>query len=339
MSFLVVSHEHALIPFAYRLKLQGSPTELVVCSERFEKAWEGKFDHILPAKEVSKSNLAPSLELTKAGEVITLSDNRKTSKMFEGVANFFGVTQMKEYPQPNSVLRLGAWFDGDAFQLPHLLICDMGAWPGGYGPAQLGGLTLVRLDSENDNLFHEFTSPIRELLRTEYPFRGLVQVGLTEDQTGRPEIQGVQCGWPFLHSHAFVSELPSLATLLESGEGELPRRIVTVVPVSLPPWPLRAQVGKARPPVEIEGLTPKQLAQVFWHDVRLDPVKRKVSSGGLDGLLGVARGAAHTPELARSRALAVALSVRVPEKQVRPDAGALVPGVLAELEARLGIRL
>ena len=203
---------------------------------------------------------------------------------------------------------------------------------------------MVRLQGDNEQLFHQFTEPIRDLLRDQYQFRGLVQVGFREGPTGGLEIQGIECGWPFLHTHAFVSELESLADLLEGKTVELPQRIVQVVPVSLPPWPLvirpkETGVPSLKESREVEGLTPKQLAQVFWHDVQLDPVKRKVASGGLDGLLGVTRGAAHTPELARSRCLAIALAIQVPEKQFRPDAGALVPQVLAEFEARLGICL
>ena len=82
MTYLVVSHDHSLIPFAYRLKLQGHETELLIKSERYEGAWEGKFDHILAAKEINKENLGPTLDLAKAGEVTVVSDNRKTSRMF-----------------------------------------------------------------------------------------------------------------------------------------------------------------------------------------------------------------------------------------------------------------
>jgi hypothetical protein len=339
MGYLVVSHEHGLIPFAYRLKLQGYKTELVVSSERFEHSWEGKFDHILPAKEVNKENLGPSLELAKAGNVTVLSDNRKTSSMFEGVESFFGVTEIEEYPKPQSIVRLGGWFDGEAFQNPHLLICDVGVWPGGYGPVQLGGLTLIRLDAENHNLFHEFIAPVRDLLLEKYKFQGLVQAGLQEDSSGRPEVQGVQCGWPFLQSHAFLSELENFAGLLDHETVELPRKIVTVVPVSVPPWPMIVYRGPPIPEREVGGLTPKQMSKVFWHDVQLDSVKRKVRSGGLDGLLGVTRGAADTPDLARSRSLAIALTIQVPEKQVRPDAGCLVAQTIAEFEGKLGVVL
>jgi len=340
MSFLVVSHDHSLIPFAYRLKLQGHSTELVVCSPRYEKAWEGKFDHILPASEVSRKNLEPSLDLAKSGEVTVLSDNYKTSKMFAGVETFFGVTKVEEYDEPASIVRLGGWFDGESFQNPHLLVCDVGAWPGGFGPLKLGGLTLIRLDAENHSLFHEFIAPVRDLLREKYQFQGLVQAGLSEGPSGRPEIQGVSCGWPFLQAHAFLSELEQFSSLLAKEKVELSRKIVTVVPVSIPPWPSGARPGPSAESLEVGGLTPKQLSRVFWHDVQLDSVKRKVLSAGLDGLLGVTRGAADTPDLARSRSLAIALAIQVPpEKQMRPDAGSMVAQTVAEFEAKLGVVL
>ena len=336
MSFLVVSHRHDLIPFAYRLKNQGSKTELVICTERFEKAWEGKFDTIIPARETRHlENLGPALEMARAGEVVVLSDNYKVGDMFQGVETFYGTQRVEEYNAPTSLLRIGGWWSDGKLQNPHLLVCDLGAWPGGYGPATLGGLTLIRVEGDNATTLSEFIEPVLHLLRSKYDFRGLVQVGVTETASGELSVEGVTLGWPFLQAHAYVSELDDFATHLQGEQVCLPQKTVAVVPISLPPWPLRTGVSPEG--VELKGLTPKQIGQVFWHDVQLDSEKRTLHSAGLDGLLGVARGAAHNPQLARSKAVALALTLQVPEKQIRPDFGGAVDTVLAQLEARLGI--
>jgi hypothetical protein len=336
MPFLVVSHRHEMIPFAYRLKNQGHTTELLVCTERFEKAWEGKFDHVMPAREVRHTeNLKPVMQMAERGELHVLCDSLKVSKKFEGIPNFYGTTLVEEYDPPTSLLRLGGWWTGDGWLNPHLLVCDLGAWPGGYGTNVLGGLTLIRLGRENLGLFEEFISPVAETLGKLPDFRGLVQAGVQESAAGRLTLQGASFGWPFLQSHAYVSELENLSTHFVGEPEALPERTVTVVPVSLPPWPYTK--GVSTEGLVLQGLTPKQVAQVFWHDVRLNTEQRTLSSGGLDGLLGVVRGASHNPRLARSKAIRLAASLSVPEKQFRPDAGGLVDDVLAQLEDRLGI--
>ena len=347
MSFLVVSHRHELIPFAYRLKNQGEKTELVVCTPRFEKAWEGKFDRILPAKEVSRTNLEPTLELARAGQVTVLSNNHKTSKMFNEVDSFYGTCEVEEYPKPSSLLRVGGWWEGGELHNPHLLIYDLGAWPGGYGPNVPGGMTLIRVEPSQVPLLLEAIEPLTTLLQEKYWFQGLLQASLKESLLGQLEIEGVELGWPFLQSHAFLSELESFSSLLLKEPVELPQKVVTVVPVSLHPWPVEFEWnGPDRQPrlrspesLPIGGLSSKQISQVFWHDVQLDIEQRTIKTGGLDGLLGIARGAAHTPHLARKRAMTLALSMTVPEKQVRPDAAGAVSEALAQLEERLGVVL
>ena len=348
MSFLVVSHQHELIPFAYRLKHQGHNTQLLVCSERFEKAWEGKFDHFMPAADVNKENLEPTLEMAKRGEVTVLSDNRSTSRMFEGVETFYGICEMEEYPLPRGPLRFGGWFNGEEIVNQHVIVCDEGAWPGGLGPQRLGGLTLIRLSDEHSMLLDQVSAGLMDLWRSKYKFQGLVQIGIEETAQGEVVVQGVQCGWPTLQSHAFVSELEDFAGLLAGDSVELPQRVVVVVPISIPPWPVLIRESRRKHesregPVEltasrpVEGLTPKQVAQVFWHDVVLNTDDKTISSGGLDGLLGVARGAAGNVALARARAVGIAAALRVDEKQCRPDVGALVDQALAGIETRFGI--
>jgi hypothetical protein len=138
-------------------------------------------------------------------------------------------------------------------------------------------------------------------------------------------VSGMTAGWPFLHSHAFLSELEDFAGLLSAPVLEattdgasppvlLPKKFVTVLPVSRPPWPTR----KARFRFDlapIEGLTPEHMGRVFWHDVQVNPEAGKLTTAGLDGLVGVVRGAADTSQLALVRALEVALRLQLPEKQ------------------------
>ena len=81
------------------------------------------------------------------------------------------------------------------------------------------------------------------------------------------------------------------------------------------------------------------MGRVFWHDVQVDPEAGKLTTAGLDGLVGVVRGAADTSELALVRALEVALRIELPEKQFRSDAGRRVQSVLSELEGRFGVLL
>jgi len=244
-------------------------------------------------------------------------------------------------------LRPGGWFDGENLHGHHLLVVDRGAWPGGMGPAIDSGLTMVRIDVPEtvwmvDQLAEKWTDELKSS-----GFRGLVQLNLNfQTETGEPEVNGMQAGWPFLHTHAFLSELEDFAGLLAEdtpsatrpAQTLLPRKFVTALPVSRPPWPTR----KARFRFDlapIGGLTPEQMGRVFWHDVQVDPEAQKLTTAGLDGLVGVCRGAADTNELALVRALEVALRLALPEKQFRSDAGRRTQSVLSELEGRYGVLL
>jgi hypothetical protein len=79
------------------------------------------------------------------------------------------------------------------------------------------------------------------------------------------------------------------------------------------------------------------MSRVFWHDVQVQPEDQSISTAGLDGLVGIARGAGDTNELALVRALEIGLRLRLPEKQFRSDVGRQVQSALAELEGRFGV--
>ena len=353
MKFLVLSHTHSLLPFAYRLQLSGAEVQPVVTVQAFEAAWRGKMEPSPrdPKGRLETEWLTALASASANSDTIILTDDWKLQEKFKeaGATKIFGVSQQHHTTADGLVhpLRFGGWFHPDyGLWAPHALIVDRGAWPGGMGPVIDGALTMVRIDRPDtvemlEQLAKEKLDELKEV-----GFQGLVQFGLNfQTQSGEPEVDGMVAGWPFLQTHAFLSELEDFSGLLEATTGSakappplLPRKFVTVLPLSRPPWPTR----KARFRFDlapIEGLTSQQLARVFWHDVQLDPEAARLTTAGLDGLIGVIRGAADTSELALARALEVALRVRLPEKQFRSDSGRLVQPTLSELEGRFEVLL
>ncbi len=341
--FLVISHTHGLFPFAHRLRNEGHEVEVLTWKRRYERSWEGKFTKALLAsdKTLTKENLGPAVEAAKAGEITVVTDVRDLSHTFAGAQNYYG--QISQADAPVSPLRLGGWFDGETFQAPHVLVVDQGVWPGGLGANEVGGLTLIRADGENREVITGLIAGEVDELKSK-DFRGLVQFGIEIDHNGAITILGRSAGWPFLHSHAFLSEMPDLGGLFGGAEPELPKKYTVALPVSLPPWPyLDGQrsdhEGIAPKNVLIEHLTPQQQSSVFWHDVVLDTEAREIRSAGLDGLIGVVHAGAGTHGLARAYAMGVAGRMTFPEKQFRPDVGMDVPSVEANLEKAMGIVL
>ncbi len=354
MKFLVISHTHSLLPFAHRLQNQGHEVQPVVVVQAFEAAWHGK---IPPSPRADKGRLDPQFlgELKRDHDTnkgILITDDWKIQQQFEG-ARVFGVHQQGHTlgGELTGTIRLGGWFDGEHLYGHHILIVDRGAWPGGMGPQIDSAVTMIRVDVPEtvwmlDQLVDHQTTELQVS-----GFKGLVQFNLNfQTANGEPAVDGMSAGWPFLHSHAFLSELEDFAGLLEDGfvetEGDtpsatrrlLPSKFVTVLPVSRPPWPTR----KARfrfDLVPVEGLTPEQMGRMFWHDVQVDQEAGTLTTAGLDGLVGVCRGSADTSELALARSLEVALRLALPEKQFRADAGRRTQSVLAELEQRFGVLL
>lgn len=354
MKYLVLSHTHSLLPFAYRLQLSGAEVQPVVTVAAFEAAWRGKMD---PSPRDAKGRLDPGWldELAKETanvNTIVLTDDWKLQEKFlaAGVlpTRLFGVSQQHHTitAGPVNPIRFGGWFNGTHLTCPHAMVIDRGAWPTGMGPAIDGALTLIRVNKEETAWMLETLAmpQLEELRKT--GFQGLVQFDLSfRTANGQPDVVGMVAGWPFLQTHAFLSELEDFASLLSGAITEpkalpplLPRKFVTVLPISRPPWPTR----KARFRFDlapIENLTATQMGRVFWHDVQVVPEAARLTTAGLDGLIGVIRGAADTSELALVRALEVALRVRLPEKQFRPDCGRLVQSTLSELEGRFGVLL
>jgi hypothetical protein len=351
---LVISNRHELVPLFHRLRRQGEDAELVIWNSRFEDAWSGLVKQVVRRSDgsLTQDNLAPAIEAAEAGEVTVVTATRKAAGWFSGAQRLFGPGP-EGLTSPADRVLFGGWFDREQVQAPHLLVADWGVWTGGMGPAQMGGLTLVRLgDGGSDQAvgrsgevnINNLPAPlltalgkVTDLLKTA-SFRGLFYFDVAEDPaSGEMELRGLAAGWPWLHTQAFMAELENLGGVLG---GEIPRlsnRFVTVMPVSVPPWPNPRQGGR-REPVELTGLTPQQQGRMFWFDITVDAEHRQVWSAGLDGLLGVATGSSDsTPELARLRAVELAMNIEVPEKQFRADAAGYVDNALAALEDRLGI--
>ncbi len=143
-------------------------------------------------------------------------------------------------------------------------------------------------------------------------------------------------GWVPLHSHAFISDQPSVTSVLWGSAPVFPKAFTTVIPVSIPPWPFPSppavEVGIpiAGPHYQDGKLTPEQLGNMFFHDMSIQ--NGQPVTAGLDGLVCVVRGSANSPLLARQKAISLAQTVTLPEKQFRPDVGANVEPLLASLE-------
>ena len=231
--YLVISETHSLLPFAHRLRAgEGQEVEVLIWRARYEEAWDGKFHPVKRGQrgQVQPEDMAPVVAMAEQDNMVVLSDVPSLPTVFGNVPGFHGTHQFKE--RPVGPERLGFWFDGEALHLPHLLVYDLGQWPGGLGPSVPGGLTLLRLDPDHDLLTRlDLTKVLDELKAA--TFKGLVQVGLDSSL----QVQGALAGWPFLQTHAFVGELDSLAALLNGEHANLEQRVVTVLPVSQPPWP------------------------------------------------------------------------------------------------------
>ena len=343
---LVLSRQHHLLPVAHRLRLEGVDVEVASWKgivpanaksrkeNRFDRAWTGLTERVMRSSGITQDFVDGARDLAVDGKVAVLTDHLQASAEFRGAKCLF--PRIEPEQPPRSPLRLGAWWDSERFEAPHVLYADPTCWPMGMGPGPEGAMALIRLDDPDlVTLFHQLTEPIAETLGGEPGgFRGLVQFGLKLDAAnGLPQLDGGELGWPWLHTHAFLAELENLScVVLEDAAPVLEKKYVVVVPVTMPPWP--AAMGSAAE-VPIEGLTPQRQGQVFWHDVTMKD--GQLWTAGLDGLVGVCRGAAGTAELARSKALDLAAAIQIPNKQYRPDAVQSLSMALAGLEGAFNI--
>ncbi len=334
MRFLVLSRQHNLLPFAHRLRKEGHDVEAIVYKPgnraQYENAYAGVLEFTVHRGEKHRHEKIEGLkELAGQGECTVLTDDFRASRDFRGAQDIY--CTIKSETPPRGPLRFGAWFDGSEFVAPHLLVVDEGAFPGGMGARCEAGLTMVRLNAPlwaTDGLADDLKSR---------GFRGLCQWGVEVTDAGVARDNTQLLGWPSLHSHAFISELDDFGAILSGAEVRLPQAFVVVVRITRPPWPHPVMHSPGSHP--IEGLDDAQSGQVFWHDVAVDQESRTMATAGLDGMVGIARGAAASFELARAKALGIAQAVQFPEKQYRPDVGGNVRQAIALLEKRYGIEV
>jgi len=324
MELLVLSHTHHLLPAAWRLHREGKSVSYVPWRRRAERCWAGALPSPLPAghpRHKAREAMGPLLERVAAGEVGVVWEHASWGNVVREAPVQWGTLPVDGTLGP---LRVGAWWDGQAYQAPHLLIGSMGAWPGGGGPQVEAGMVLVRLGA-----------PIVPMPVPPDGHRGLVQMGLNQAL----EPTGVGLGWHGLHTHAFLAALGEggqLGKLLEGEAPVLPHRFACVVPVSVPPWPIDCNTLPQQH--QVQGLSVEEMGRVMWHDVATDEGAAVLRVAGVDGLIGVTRGVGDSMLLARIRAIGLANKMLVPEKQMRPDVGQEVDGVLASLE-EMGVRL
>jgi hypothetical protein len=330
-SFLVVSHKHELLPFANRLMNEGHKVYVIIWRSKYERAWSGRIEPVLKFSRdsIRKETWGPYVEKVKSGELIVVSNVPKVREIFEGHGYHWSALDQR-LTEP---FRCGGWFTGEEILNPHLVIADVGAWPGGLGSRVDGGLVLVRLPKVPE-ILEEPLQITKDKLKSD-GYHGLFSIEF-ERITGTLRLKAVHGGWLPLHLHAFLAEVPLSPLLLGQKPKALPRFVVAL-PLTLPPWP----VADAHYPVDqdLKGLTQTQMGRVWWHDVRFSQQEKAIRTAGLDGLLGIVVAAAHNLELARGRVLEVARRLQVPELQYRPDVGAAIPTVLAGAEETLGLEL
>ena len=336
MRLLVATHRHSLLPFAWRLKREGYDVETLVWKDRYEKAWDGMFAKALKGKEKSRENLETLGDMARSGEFLVMVDSERGEKVFDGAPGLFGAMPRREGAA--SPLAVGGWFDGEEVipHLTHLLVKDVGLLTGGLGLPMMGGATLVKLDvasSEVQLALQGLAASQADEMKSA-GFKGLFSVDMAVNPDGAILAGTLVGGWQPVHTHAFVSDLSSLGNLLEGKAFEvtLESNYVTVVPVTVPPFPITCEVKSVEE--QVGGLEHGDLGQIFFHDFKTKG-DAQVYVGGLDGLLAVVRGSGHCHLQAQADAYRVANKITVTGKQMRLDVGNAVPSVLAALEASI----
>lgn len=329
MKVLVATQYHGLLPFAWRLKKENYEVHVLCWKDRFEKAWAGMFDKVVVGLGKKRENLEALAGLAKDGELTVIVDSPKGMAVFKEAKNLFGILPSNDTGLGGSV-SVGGWFDGEGIvpSTCHLFFKDTGVLPGGLGRRLLGGGTLFRLDNLD-------TCPLLQVLVTGVPsmrdagFKGLFSVDVAVDPETRGLVLGqLTAGWPWLQTHAFVGDLTSLGGLLEGKPETLLNQWVTVLPVTVPPWPVLSEARSTEE--ELQGLDSGDLNSFFLHDVKVEDGRALVAQ--TDGLVAVVRGSGRFHSSSQVKALGLAGKIGLTDKQFRPDVGSQVQSTLAMLE-------
>lgn len=323
--FLVVSRHHGLLWFAFKLSREAKQVHSLVWRKRYDSAWEG-----LHTKESGPRSTKPELwaEYLDEPELVVVTDTPQVAHIFQSSPRLWSFG-----PPLRSPIYACAWFDGALFSLPHWLIVDHGAWPGGLGPDVPGGATLVY----GADVPPEFFSVENAEKIAAQGEKGLVRFPAVFDTVTKewrktsPEV-----GWTWLHTHAFVYSLNSgdLTSLLVGEDPSGPeKKYTTVLPVSIPPWPLHMihpEVNVYAPARDLDGANSAVRQRLLLHDVKR--TDKGLSTAGLDGLVGVACGSGNSVGMSKLQAVGTAQGLRLPEKQYRSDVGAKVEGLELMME-------
>lgn len=310
----------------------------LVWKSRYEAAWSGSLEKIVRHSDnaVMGKDLAPQIEEAQAGTLFVITTVRRIAELFRHARYLYGPGPWLTHPERDP-LWFGGWFTGEEVQAPHLLVLDHGPWTGGGGDQSVvGGATLIRVANLPAPVEHALELACQRMKSDS--FRGLFAFDVSEDLIhGKLEVRNHCCGWNSPGVLAFIAEAEQQGQCIAGVEpARLRHRFVSVLPVSIPPWPSekRSEEEAGKP---IEGLTVQQQGQCFWFDIAVNEERKQLLSAGLDGLLCVATGHSDsTPALARARALELAHKLQIPGKQYRLDLGSLVDRVLSTLEDRYG---
>lgn len=324
MKYLVVSHQHGLLPWAFRLKREGHEVSTIVWSERYEAAWNGRLDKIATGKPSEKvAALSKLVPAALAGELCVVTDSPRGMELFVGAPLLFGILDSQPWKRPPNLCLVG-WFDGEGWHGRRWAVLDWGLWPGGLGAVVLGGCTLVA-GERFPAVLEVFTDGLKGLA-----FKGLVAVGLDYFEAAKELVPtGFIAGWPALITHAWLTSQNGLGELLTGVPPKLDSKPFTVaLPVTQPPYPVRGAPGPE--PVSLAGLVREHAQHCYFHDIAVRG--SEPWTAGLNGLIAVVAASGSSLYSAQQKVLTVAGVLPLPEKQLRPDVGMGANMMIAELE-------
>lgn len=323
MKVLVFSHQHGLLPWAWRLKRDGHDLTTLVWSDRYEAAWDGRLPKITGSPKEKIAALQPLIDEAQRGELTVLTDSPRGQELFADAPQLFGIVQAASWPAPPKLGLLG-WFDGESWSGERWIIPDWGLWPGGLGAQVMGGCVVVG-GAHYPPVLNAFTDALKSV-----SFKGLVMVGLDWLEAANELVPtGCVAGWPALATHAYMCSLENLGDVLT---GDSPQHhnkpYTTALPVSQLPYPVAGAPGPE--PVSLAGLVSEAAKQCFFHDVQVRG--NEVWTAGLNGLVCVVAASGGTLFTSQQKAMAVAQALPLREKQYRVDVGAAAHPMLSGLE-------
>lgn len=345
----IITKEHKLLPLAHRLSnIEKIPTRVIVWKRSYENAWEGMIDkYLLSSKrEIHHESVTKLIQDSIENNSIVLHDVKNLEGAFDASKLAYTINSQES---SQSSIRLGFWWNGEKALLPHILVYDIGAWPGGMGRQLPSAVTLICIQEDSDlmQIWESFFDEKAKEFIFNKPFKGLVNAGLIEDK-GELLLDSWEMGWPDLHTQAFMGAVEGSwgqflgnNNLKEPNESAIffDKKFTVALNVSVPPWPGSSNTlsqGRAVKQKLID-LNPKLHEYVYWHDVAVDKEVKLLYTAGLDGLLGVVHAKANCLENASQKALGVASLIGTEEKQFRSDICGGVRLLEAQLEEHYGV--